>query len=362
MKKALPLAVILILALLLPMVIDNAFVLHSVVMILLYAYLSTSWNIVGGFAGQLSLGHSAFMAVGGYVSTLLALHWGLSPWLGMLVGALAAAFVAVMIGIPSFRLKGAYYSLATIAFAEALSMLLQTVSSIGGIELGGAEGLRITPIADAGFRDFQFLSKVPYYYIILALLVLVLVVCWYINRSKLGYYLTAIKEDEDAAKALGINTQKTKLIAAGLSAFFTAIGGTFFVQLIRYAEPATIAGLDLSVQMVFLAVVGGLGTVFGPLVGSIVLTTLATVTQIYLGSSSAGLHLIIYGLAVVAVIMYMPPGQGIIHPIMRLLGYGDGSSKQRLPAPHEQGSESRPNAAGPHAGTIGGAPTAGAGK
>jgi branched-chain amino acid transport system permease protein len=348
MKKTIPLAVLALIALLLPMVIENQFILHSVVMILLYAYLSTSWNIVGGFAGQLSLGHSSFMAIGGYVSTLLALHWGLSPWLGMLVGAVAAAFMAVMIGIPSFRLKGAYYSLATIAFAEALSMLLQTVSHVGSIELGGAEGLRVPIIPDAGLWDFQFLSKVPYYYIILMFLAIVLLVCWHINRSKLGYYLTAIKEDEDAAKALGINTQKTKLIAAGLSAFFTAIGGTFFVQLIRYAEPATIAGIDLSVQMVFLAVVGGLGTVFGPLVGSIVLTTMATVTQIYLGSSSSGLHLIIYGLAVVGVILYMPPGQGIIHPIMRLLGYG--------------GQVAGKSKSASHAGKLVGKPPVGAGK
>lgn len=326
MKKYLPVIVLALVALFVPAVIESPFVLHSVVMILLYAYLSTSWNIVGGFAGQLSLGHSSFMAIGGYTSTLLALHFGLSPWIGMIVGAFAAAFMAVMIGIPSFRLKGAYYSLATIAFAEALSMLLQTVKEIGPVDLGGAEGLRVPMIPDAGLWDFQFLSKVPYYYIILAFLAIVLLVCWYIDRSKLGYYLTAIKEDEDAAKALGINTARTKLVAAGVSAFFTAIGGTFFVQLIRYAEPANIAGIDLSVQMVFLAVVGGLGTVFGPLVGSIVLTTLATITQLYLGSSSSGLHLIIYGLAVVSVILFMPPGQGIIHPILRLLGLGPQTS------------------------------------
>jgi branched-chain amino acid transport system permease protein len=324
MKKYIPLLFLVLIAVFIPAVIESQFVLHSIVMILLYAYLSTSWNIVGGFAGQLSLGHSSFMAIGGYASTLLALHLGISPWLGMIVGAFAAAFLAVMIGIPSFRLKGAYYSLATIAFAEALAMLLQTVKEIGHIELGGAEGLRVPMIPDAGLWDFQFMSKTPYYYIILSFLIVVLFVCWYIDRSKLGYYLTAIKEDEDAAKALGINTQRTKLIAAGLSAFFTAIGGSFFVQLIRYCEPATIAGIDLSVQMVFLAVVGGLGTVFGPLIGSIILTTLATLTQIYLGNSSFGLHLIIYGLAVVSVILFMPPGQGIIHPILRLLGLNDG--------------------------------------
>jgi branched-chain amino acid transport system permease protein len=208
-------------------------------------------------------------------------------------------------------------------------MLLQTVKEIGPIDLGGAEGLRVASIPGANFWHFQFLSKVPYYYIILVFLAIVLLVSWYIDRSKLGYYLTAMKEDEDAAKALGINTQQVKLIAAGISAFFTALGGTFFAQLIRYLEPTTIAGIDLSTQMVFLAVVGGLGTVFGPLVGSIMLTTLATTTQIYLGSSSSGLHLIIYGAAVVAVVLFMPPGQGIIHPILKMLGLAekDGATK-----------------------------------
>jgi branched-chain amino acid transport system permease protein len=329
MKRFIPLGILALVSLLIPAFVDNQFILHSIVMILFYAYLSTSWNIVGGFAGQLSLGHSSFMAIGGYTSTLLAIYLGLSPWIGMLVGGCAAALIAVLIGIPSFRLKGAYYSLATIAFAEGLAMLLQTVKEIGPIDLGGAEGLRVASIPGANFVHFQFLSKVPYYYIILVFLAIVLLVSWYIDRSKLGYYLTAMKEDEDAAKALGINTQQVKLIAAGISAFFTALGGTFFAQLIRYLEPTTIAGIDLSTQMVFLAVVGGLGTVFGPLVGSIMLTTLATTTQIYLGSSSSGLHLIIYGAAVVAVVLFMPPGQGIIHPILKMLGLAekDGATK-----------------------------------
>ena len=329
MKRFIPLGILALVSLLIPAFVDNQFILHSIVLILFYAYLSTSWNIVGGFAGQLSLGHSSFMAIGGYTSTLLAIYLGLSPWIGMLVGGCAAALIAVLIGIPSFRLKGAYYSLATIAFAEGLSMLLQTVKEIGPIDLGGAEGLRVASIPGANFWHFQFLSKVPYYYIILVFLAIVLLVSWYIDRSKLGYYLTAMKEDEDAAKALGINTQQVKLIAAGISAFFTALGGTFFAQLIRYLEPTTIAGIDLSTQMVFLAVVGGLGTVFGPLVGSIVLTTLATVTQIYLGSSSFGLHLIIYGAAVVAVVLFMPSGQGIIHPISKMLELAekDGATK-----------------------------------
>jgi branched-chain amino acid transport system permease protein len=239
----------------------------------------------------------------------------------MLVGGIAAALVAVLIGIPSFRLKGAYYSLATLAFAEGLSIILQTVREIGPVYLGAAEGISVPLRPDAGFWAFQFNGKIAYYYIIFVLLAVVLFVCWYIERSKLGFYLTALREDEEAAKALGINTRKVKLIAAGLSAFFTAIGGTFFAQLIRYLEPATIAGLDLSIQMVFLSVVGGLGTVLGPFVGSIVLTAIAQITQGYLGGSIPGLHLIIYGIAVVLVIRFMPPGQGIIH-LISLLRWG----------------------------------------
>jgi branched-chain amino acid transport system permease protein len=318
MKKYVPLGLVILVLLFLPMSTDSPFIRHSFIMILFYAYLSTSWNIVGGFAGQLSMGHSAFMVIGGYTSTLLFTYLGLTPWLGMLVGGIAAALVAVLIGIPSFRLKGAYYSLATLAFAEGLSIILQTVREVGPVYLGAAEGISVPLRPDAGFLAFQFNGKVAYYYIIFILLAVVLFVCWYIERSKLGFYLTALREDEEAAKALGINTRKVKLIAAGLSAFFTAIGGTFFAQLIRYLEPATIAGLDLSIQMVFLSVVGGLGTVFGPFVGSIVLTAIAQLTQGYLGGSIPGLHLIIYGIAVVLVIRFMPPGQGIIHLISML--------------------------------------------
>ena len=152
--------------------------------------------------------------------------------------------------------------------------------------LGAAEGIHVPLRPDPTFLDFQSNGKTLYYYVILGLLAVVLFTSWCIERSRLGYYLTALREDEEAAKALGIDTRKAKLIAAGISAAFTAIGGTFFAQLIRYLEPATIAGLDLSVQMVFVAVVGGLGTVFGPFVGSIALTTIAQLTHVLWGDDS----------------------------------------------------------------------------
>lgn len=307
-NKLIILSLIIIGSLLIPIVPMNSYTLHSIIMILFYAYLATCWNIVGGFAGQLSLGHSAFLAIGAYTSTLLYIYLDLTPWIGMLIGGLLAALIAVLIGIPSFRLKGAYYAIATIAFAQGLLVILVTVKNVGPVNLGAAEGLMVPLMPEATFLDFQFFSKVPYYYIILSFLFVVLLISWWIERSKLGFYLMAVKEDEEAAQALGIHVQRVKLIAAGISAFFTAIGGTFFAQLIRYVEPATIAGFDLSAQMVFLAIVGGLGTVFGPLVGAILLTTVGEITRVYFGDTIQGLHLVIYGVAVVLVILYAPKG------------------------------------------------------
>ncbi|GAX89261.1 branched-chain amino acid ABC transporter permease [Effusibacillus lacus] len=336
MKRYLPVLILLTAMSLLPIFASNPYILHSLIMILFYAYLATSWNIVGGFAGQLSLGHSAFMAVGGYTSTLLFIYLDLSPWIGMFVGGLAAALVAVFIGIPSFRLRGAYYSIATIAFAEGLSVILETVKEIGPVHLGAAEGIMVPLKVDAGFFDFQFLSKVPYYYIILVFLSIVILVSWYIERSKLGFYLTALREDEEAAKALGIHTQRVKLVAAGISAFFTAIGGTFFAQLIRYLEPATIAGFDLSAQMVFLAIVGGLGTVFGPFVGAILLTTVGEITRVSFGDAIPGMHLVLYGIAVALVMLYCP--KGILDPLQKLFRFGF-SKKNGVPFNPEAGKD-----------------------
>ena len=178
--------------------------------------------------------------------------------------------------------------------------------------------MKILPYAsEATFLDFQFVSKVPYYYIILVFLAIILFVSWYIDRSKLGFYLTALREDEEAAKALGINTALTKLYAAGISGFFTGIGGTFFGQLTMYLLPDTIVGFNMSAQMVFVSIVGGVGTVFGPFVGSVFLTTIGEITRVTMGDIIPGLHLVIYGTIVMLVILFSP--KGIIEPLQNLL-------------------------------------------
>lgn len=323
MKRYLPLVLLSVLFLVLPAFITDDYILLSCIYILFYAYLATSWNIVGGFAGQLSFGHAAFMAVGGYISTLLFVHLGLTPWVGMIVGGLVAAAVAVIIGIPTFRLRGAYYAIATIAFSAGLLTILKSIKHIGTIDLGASEGLILPLKTDGTFLDFQFVSKVPYYYIILVFLAAILLVSWLIERSKLGFYLTALREDEEAAKALGINTARVKLYAAGISGFFTAIGGTFFGQLIGYLQPDTVAGPEMSAQMVFLAIVGGIGTVFVPFVGAILLTAVGEITRVTFGDTIPGLHLVIYGVIVALVILYCP--KGILEPIQNRLSRKKGT-------------------------------------
>ncbi|HYF90763.1 MAG TPA: branched-chain amino acid ABC transporter permease [Symbiobacteriaceae bacterium] len=296
-----------------PLFLTQPYYLHTVIMILFYAFLASSWNIVGGFAGQLSLGHSAYAAIGGYTSTLLFIHTGLTPWVGMLVGGLIAAIIAVLVGMPTFRLRGAYYALATVAFAEGFRVILESTKHVGKWDTGGAEGLMV-PLKGNMPSLMQFMGKAPYYYVILGMLVLVVLVSWYIDRSKLGYYLTALREDEEAAQALGSNTAIAKLQAAAISAFFTALGGTFYAQLVRFLEPPAIAGADLSSQMVLLAIVGGRGTVLGPVLGGVLLTTLGELTRAKLGGSLLGIHLILYGIGVMVAILYKP--QGLIDPLM----------------------------------------------
>ena len=231
-----------------------------------FAYLSAAWNLIGGFAGQYSIGHAGLVGIGAYTSSLLLIHAGLTPWLGMLVGGVLAALVGGLIGYPCFRLRGAFFSLVTIAFAEMLRVGLELTDRLGPLEINGVRGL-LLPVAGDRPWLFQFTSKRPYYYVMLALLLAVLAAGWAVKRSRLGYYLAAIRDDEDAVAALGINPARAKLAAMMLSSFFAAIGGTFYAQLVGFITPTRTMSLDFSVQMVIMAVLGGIGTVLGPAVG-----------------------------------------------------------------------------------------------
>lgn len=306
-KKYLLLAGLVVILLLVPMMVSRPYYLHVIIMCLLWAYLASSWNIVGGFAGQLSLGHGIYTATGAYITMMLFNTYGLSPWLGLFIGGAAAVLISVLIGYPTFGLRGAYYALATVAISEGIVVLINSTHHLGPLKVGGAEGLIVKMVGNSA-AAMQFNSKAPYYYIILFMLFMVIGVSYWIKNSKLGYYLIALKEDEDAAAAMGINVRSNKLIAAMISAFMTALGGVFYAALIRYLEPNAIAGGSMSTQMVFLSIVGGSGTILGPVIGGIVLSLISEVIRFYLGGQLMGLHLFIYGLIVLLVIIYQPRG------------------------------------------------------
>jgi len=261
--------------------------IQMVIWVMFFAYLSAAWNIIGGFAGQYSIGHSGLVGIGAYTSSLLLIHGGLSPWLGMLVGGVLAALVGGLIGYPCFRLRGAFFSLVTIAFAEMLRVGAELTDTLFGLHLNGVRGL-LLPVAGDRPWLFQFTGKRPYYYVMLALLLAVLAAGWVVKRSRLGYYLAAIRDDEDAVGALGVNPARAKLVAMMLSSFFAAIGGTFYAQLVGFITPTRMMSVDISVQMVVMAVLGGVGTVLGPLWGAIVLVPVAETTRALWGGSPPG--------------------------------------------------------------------------
>lgn len=300
--------VILMLALFsIPLITKRAVFLQLMILIFWYAYLTLSWNIVGGFAGQLSLGHAAFTGIGAYTSTILFAQFGLTPWLGMLAGGCFAAIIAVTIGYPCFRLRGAYFALSTIAFAEALKVIVENTRTIFGIRVKGAQGL-LVPLKGQSLINFQFLSKVHYYYVILIMMFVALFITYRITRSKLGYYLSAIRNDVDAARSLGIDVSRCRLKAAILSAFLAAIGGTFYAQLVLFIDPAGIMGLYLSMEMVFIAIIGGRGTLMGPILGAFLMVPISELTRFYFGGQQMGVHFIIYGAALMVVMLFLPRG------------------------------------------------------
>lgn len=307
--------VLLLAALGLPLVLHDEFLIHSVIMVLYFAYLACAWNLMCGYVGQISFGHSVFSGVGGYASVLLLTGIGLSPWIGMLVGGVAAALLAVAMGYPTMRLRGPYFALTTIAFAEIIRIWFENTDVVFGINIKGAEGLSV-PLIGTDWAKFQFESKVPYYYIILAMLVIVMLMTWLMERSRLGVCLKAIRGDRDAAESLGINPTRYTLTALAMSAFMTAIGGSFYAQFIRFINPERNMGTELSIDMALMSIIGGQGTVFGPLIGALFLAPLAEITRTYLGGQFAGLHLALYGLVLIIAVLYLP--KGLLHLLQQI--------------------------------------------
>jgi branched-chain amino acid transport system permease protein len=305
-----------------PLVVTNRYTLNIFILVLFYAFMGYSWNIVCGFVGELSLGHSVFVGVGGYVSTLLFINLGISPWLGMVAGMAVSAVAGVIVGFPCFKAKGPYFTLATIAFSELLRIYVtNTETGLFGLPLKGAMGL-LLPYDGEKFSLFTFNGKVPYYYIILVFFLVAIVITVIIKRNKLGYYLTAIKSDPNAAESLGINITKYKLIAIVISSAMIGCAGTFYAQYFRYIGPERIFGHNLAIEIALIALIGGQGTVLGPALGAIVLIPISEYLAAHFGSIG-GLHLFIYGVVMILVVMFMPKGiVEVFHRLGNKLGLG----------------------------------------
>jgi branched-chain amino acid transport system permease protein len=298
-----------------PVFITSPTYLHILVLLFFYAYLTTSWNLVGGFAGVLPLGHSTFIGIGAYTSTILYLQYGISPWIGMIVGGFLATIVGVLIGLPTFKLRGAYFALATIAFAEAVRVIVENTDYLGPFKLNGPRGLQIPPL-NVGFGNLLFNTKQPYYYIVVLMLFGVIALTYLVSRSKLGYYLNAGGEEPEAAMALGVNVARCKLLAMAMSSFLTALAGTFYAQFTLFIHPKSIISLDLSFEIAFIALIGGRGSIAGPLLGALLLRPVSDFSRIYLGAVLPGLHLILFGVILILVMMFQP--RGLHQPLTRL--------------------------------------------
>ncbi|HEY4541717.1 MAG TPA: branched-chain amino acid ABC transporter permease [Noviherbaspirillum sp.] len=289
-------------AVLLPLIVSSPSHQNVAILILMAAQMGVAWNIVGGYAGQVSLGHVAFYGLGAYTSTMLITLLGINPWLAMIAGGLLASAISLGIGWSCFRLKGHYFTMATIAVAEIMQIVFTNWELAGS-----AVGLTL-PMDSEGWGAFVFSSKVPYYYIALGLLLLTLLANYLIEKSYLGYYFRAIKDEPDAARSLGVNLSRYKQVAFAVSSFFTALGGSLYAQKELYIDPASVLGTHVSIEMALVSILGGIGTLFGPLIGAGVLTVIDEGTRALFGGSGRGTDLIVYAGLIIVIAVYYPTG------------------------------------------------------
>lgn len=289
----------------------DSFTLNLLATTFLFGGLATSWNIIGGLGGQFSLGHSVFFAVGAYVTANLYLKLQISPWLAIIPSALLAATVAVVVSWPVFRLRGPFFSIATMALTEVFLALAMYFESI----TGGARGLSI-PFR-AGIQNMIFRDRFSYAVLMLSFLAVTLLVLSAITRSRLGYRLRALRDNEEAATAAGIDVLQSKLIGMAISAGLTGIGGALFLMYVRVVDPPALFSLfDVGVKIALIALIGGIGTIYGPLLGALLIIPLETMLRAELGGVVPGGNLIVLGFILILTALFLK--QGIVGSLRRL--------------------------------------------
>lgn len=278
------------------------FYVHITIMVFLIGSCAVAWNIIGGFGGQFSLGNALFLGIGGYTTGILLVDYGQSAWIGMAIGVLLAVLAAIIIGYPSFLLTGHYFALATIAVVEGLWFL----SIHFGDLTGGSSGKSI--FADLGWSTLIFPSREPYFYLGYILFIGSILVSIRVRYSRLGYHLLAIRENQQAAESIGINTTQSKMKGFVISAIITSIAGSLYAVYIQFINPDAMFSLDLSIQFALATLLGGIGTIVGPVLGTMLLIPLEQYATTILGGQYGALSYIGYGIVLILFIIYAPDG------------------------------------------------------
>jgi branched-chain amino acid transport system permease protein len=285
-----------------PLVFATPFQQRLGALILLYAIAASAWNIIGGYAGQVSVGHVVFFGCGAYAAMGAYTHFGLSPLVGIPVGIVLAVGIAAAIGVPTLRLSGHYFSMATIAVAELVRLIVTNTPY-----LGAAVGLS-GPTVPRNVFDLSFISSLPYYYLFLVILVITLVITWRMPNSRMGFYLRAIRDSERAARSLGAPASRIKLYAFMLSAGLTSVPGALYAVMVGFVDPESGLGILISVKILIMAALGGAGLLFGPLVGAAILVPLEEISNSKFGGNGAGLTFVVYGAIIVLIARFQPGG------------------------------------------------------
>ena len=293
-----------------PLVFSTPFQQRLGALVLLYAIAASAWNVIGGYAGQVSVGHAVFFGCGAYAAMGAYAHFGWSPLLGIPIGIVVSVTISAIIGVPTLRLSGHYFSMATIAVAELVRLIVTNTDY-----LGAAVGLS-GPTVPRNVFDLSFISALPYYYLFLGVLTMTLAITWWMATSRMGFYLRAIRDSERAARSLGAPASRTKLYAFMLSAGMTSVAGALYAMMFGFVDPESGLGLLISVKMLIMAALGGAGLLFGPLVGAAILVPLEEISNNLLGGKGAGLTFVVYG-AIIVLIARFQPG-GILTLIRRL--------------------------------------------
>jgi len=286
----------------LPMLIRGPYYRHIVIFTLMYIVLAQAWNLIGGYAGQISLGNVVFFGIGAYTSTILLTRANITPWIGMWIGGIIAVAVSLALGCSVFRLKGHYFAMTTLALGEITRICFTNWRFVGA-----AQGISL-PLHIPSIYYMEWSNKIPYYYIILSMAVSTTIFVNLFDKSRFGFYAKAIKQDETAARSRGINAFKLKQLAFALNAFITALVGTFYAQYILYISPEANLHMTNSILIAIIAIIGGSGTVLGPILGATFVFPLTEFLRARLGGQAMGLNYILFGAAAIFVVLVEPRG------------------------------------------------------